>query len=173
MDPEDTVEYGSSTSKRIERWWRELHERLGKYFKFQLQQLLEQGFYDREDENDRKIQAYVFIPIVQREIDLFVELWNNSQTRLQRNTLMLDGIPNVIYDSPEQYGLEDKGWNLCREELAEAAEASGVLNVLEIYGIKKQNKRVDTQYLKLVEKPKILANCAQLSEILTSDFNCL
>ena len=133
MAPEDTVEYGSSTSNRIERWWRELHERLGKFFKFQLQQLLEQGFYDREDENDRKILAYVFIPIVQREIDLFVELWNNSRTRLQRNTLMPDGIPNVIYNSPEQYGLEDKGWNLCREELAEAAEASGVLNVLDDY----------------------------------------
>ena len=76
MTPEDTVEYGSSTNNRIERWWRELHERLGKFFKF----------HDREDENDRKILAYVFIPIVQREIDLFVELWNNSRTRFQRNT---------------------------------------------------------------------------------------
>ena len=96
MAPEDTVEYGPSTSNRIERWWRELRERLGKFFKFQLPQLLEQGFYDREDEDDRKILAYVFIPIVQRELDLFVDLWNNSRTRLQRNTLMPDGIPNVI-----------------------------------------------------------------------------
>ena len=29
--------------------------------------------------------------------------------------------------------MEDKGWNLSREELAEAAEASGVLNVLDDY----------------------------------------
>ena len=41
MTPEDTVEYGPSTSNRIERWWRELHQRLEKFFKFQLQQLLD------------------------------------------------------------------------------------------------------------------------------------
>ena len=49
----------------------------------------------------RKILAYVFIPIVQREIDPFVELWNNLRTRLQRNTLMPDGNAHVIHDSPE------------------------------------------------------------------------
>ena len=89
---------------------------------------LVQGLYDREDENDRKILAYVFIPI-----DIFVELWNNSRTRFQRNTLMPDGIPNVIYDSPEEYNLEDKGWHLSRQELAEAAEASGILDVSDDY----------------------------------------
>ena len=79
MTPEDTVEYGPSTSNRIERWWMELHERLEKFFEFQLQQLLHQGFYDPEDEEDRNMLAYVYIPVVQREIDLFVELWNNSR----------------------------------------------------------------------------------------------
>ena len=127
MTPEDTVEYGSSTSNRIECWWRELHEQLEKFFKFQLQQLLDQGFYDPEDEVERKILAYVYIPIVQREIDLFVELWNNSRTRLQRGTLMPDGNPNIIYNSPEEYGIEDKGWPLTTEELA------GVLDVADNY----------------------------------------
>ena len=133
MTPEDTVEYGPSTSNRIECWWRELHERLEKFFKFQLQQLLDQGFYDPEDEEDRNMLAYVYIPIVQREIDLFVELWNNSRTRLQRNTLMPDGIPNVIHNCPEEYGMEDKGWPLTHDELAKAAEVSGVLDVADAY----------------------------------------
>ena len=61
MAPEDTVECGPSTSNRFERWWPELHERFGIFFTFQLQQLLEQGFYDRKDESYRKILAYVFI----------------------------------------------------------------------------------------------------------------
>ena len=131
MTPEDSVEYGSSINNRIERWWRELHERLEKFFKFQLQQLLDQGFYDPEDVVDRNILAYVYVPIVHREIDLFVELWNNSRTRLQRGTLMPDGIPNLIYNCPEEYGIEDKGWPLTTEELAEAAEVSGVLDVTD------------------------------------------
>ena len=133
MTPEDTVEYGPSTSNRIERWWRELHERLEKFFKFQLQQLLDQGFYDPEDEVDRDMLAYVYIPIVQREIDLFVELWNNSRGRLQRNTLMPDGIPNVIHNCPEEYGIEDKGWSISIDELTEAAQVSGVLDVADDY----------------------------------------
>ena len=74
-----------------------------------LQQLLDQRFYDPEDEEDRNMLAYVYVPIVQREIDLFVELWNNSRNRLQRNTLMPDGIPNVIHSCPEECGMEDNG----------------------------------------------------------------
>ena len=31
-DPTDSIIYGSSTSNKIERWWRELHERLKKFF---------------------------------------------------------------------------------------------------------------------------------------------
>lgn len=46
-DPVNSVIYGSSMNNRIERWWRELHERLEVYFKEQLKQLLDQGDYDR------------------------------------------------------------------------------------------------------------------------------
>ena len=58
MTPEDIVEYCPSTSNRIERWWRELDEQLERFFKFQLQQLLNQGFYDPKDREDRNILAY-------------------------------------------------------------------------------------------------------------------
>ena len=39
-DPTDSIIYGRSTSSKIERWWRELHERLEKFFKEQLTALL-------------------------------------------------------------------------------------------------------------------------------------
>ncbi len=38
---------------QIERWWRELHSRLEKYFKRKFQMLLEQGHYDPNDHTDR------------------------------------------------------------------------------------------------------------------------
>ena len=31
-DPTDSIVYGPSTSNKIERWWRDLHERLEKFF---------------------------------------------------------------------------------------------------------------------------------------------
>ena len=38
---------------QIERWWRELHERLEKFFKFPLKELQDQGYYDTNSETDR------------------------------------------------------------------------------------------------------------------------
>lgn len=44
-NPMDSVIYGPSTSNQIERWWKELHERLEKYFKVKLKWLKDQGHY--------------------------------------------------------------------------------------------------------------------------------
>jgi len=55
-DLEDATEsalYGPSTENKIERWWRELLERMEAYFKSQLSTLLEDGLYDPQDEKDR------------------------------------------------------------------------------------------------------------------------
>jgi hypothetical protein len=53
------------------------------------------------------------VPTIQQEIDKFVDVvWNTHRIREQRNTLLPDGIPNHIYDFPEQYGLQDCGKGL-------------------------------------------------------------
>ena len=41
------------TLDRRLRWWRELHERLEKYFKEKLSYLKEQGYYNPDNERDR------------------------------------------------------------------------------------------------------------------------
>eukprot|EP00794_Sanderia_malayensis_P016375 gene16375-18016_t len=53
MEPKGTVIYGPSTENQIERWWRELHERLEQYFKYELSWLLNQGHYDSQNKTDR------------------------------------------------------------------------------------------------------------------------
>ena len=52
-DATEAVLYGPSTQNKIERWWRELLERLEAYFKDQLNELLESGDYDPSNETDR------------------------------------------------------------------------------------------------------------------------
>lgn len=37
----------------MEKWWKELHERLVKYYKEKLAYLKDQGYYNPDDENDR------------------------------------------------------------------------------------------------------------------------
>ena len=52
-DSTDSVLYGPSTQNKIERWWREFHDRMEKYFKAQLRSLVEGGHYDSSNQTDR------------------------------------------------------------------------------------------------------------------------
>lgn len=124
----DTVQYGPSTCNKIERWWHELHSRLEQYFKRQLRILLEQGCYDPNDQTDRYLLAFVFIPVIQKEMNIFREtVWNSHRIRKQKDAQLPKGIPNHVYHFPEKYGAEDCGWQVSEESLNEVAELSGVL----------------------------------------------
>ena len=62
----DSILYGPSTQNKIERWWRELLERMEQYFKQHLNELIEEGEYDPHDSNDRwQINLKCFCYIVQ------------------------------------------------------------------------------------------------------------
>jgi len=133
-EPEDSIIYGPSTSNQIERWWKELHERLEKYFKVGLLWLKEEGHYDPHKENDRSILAFLMIPLLQRELDEFKDIvWNSHRIRQQNETYMPDGVPNHIYEFPEKYDLENCGHIVTEEKLQEVASLSGVLDVQEDY----------------------------------------
>ena len=49
------------------------------------------------------------IPLIQREILAFVDLWNSHRIRKQKGVVLPEGIPNHLYDFPEDYGLENCG----------------------------------------------------------------
>ncbi len=55
----DCVLYGPSTENKIERWWKELLERLELFFKEQLRTLVKDGDYDREDPLHRLMVYYL------------------------------------------------------------------------------------------------------------------
>ena len=127
-DPPDAIIYGPSTSNKIERWWRELHEQLEKFFKEQLTILLRGREYEPHSALDRQLLAYVFIPVVQRECDIFVRYWNSHRIRGQDQLEIPAGVPDHIFSFPEQYGGTNMGIPLHKDELKEVAELSGVMN---------------------------------------------
>ena len=53
--------------------------------------------------------AYIFIPVLEREMKAFVENWNFHRIRRQKNTYLPDGIPDHIYHFPDKYGMEECG----------------------------------------------------------------
>ena len=73
-DPTDFVRYGQSNTNKIERWWHELHGRLEAYFKAQLSLLLKNMEYDPHNSLHRQVLAYIYIPVVQRECDIFMNI---------------------------------------------------------------------------------------------------
>ena len=52
---------------------------------------------------------YIMIPLMQKEIDIFVDMWNSHRIWEQKNTLLPNGVPNHIYNFPEKYGLVECG----------------------------------------------------------------
>ena len=54
-DAMDSIVLGPSTTNKIERWWRYIHERIEKYLKQQLSELLSNREYDPYNILDRKL----------------------------------------------------------------------------------------------------------------------
>ena len=126
-DPLSSIIYGPSTSNKIERWWRDLHHRLEKYFKDQLTTLLNGREYDSGDIIDRQILAYVYLPVVQRECDIFVKQWNSHRIRAQEKLELPTGIPDHMFAFRENYQGTKEGVEIPDQYLEEAAQLSGTV----------------------------------------------
>ena len=121
-NPSECVIFGKSTANQIERWWKELHERFEKFFKEMLIYLLDQGHNDPSSKEHRDILAYVFIPVLEKEIERFIHNWNTHRIRFQKDTVLPDGIPEHIDSLP-----------VTNEQLEEVSELSGVLDIPDDY----------------------------------------
>ena len=118
-----------STTNKIERWWRDLNERMNPFFKSQLLMLLNGGEYNPHNGYDRQLMAYVYIPIVQRECDQYVKYWNTHRIRLQDNLKIPTGVPDHMFEFPEEYNAEDCSTEIEPSLLRRLADESDVLDV--------------------------------------------
>lgn len=73
---------------------------------------------------NRQLLAYVYIPIIKRECDLFVDNWNSHRIRYQGNLLLPT---NHIFSFPENYRGNHCGIPVTHDALEEVAEVSGLL----------------------------------------------
>ena len=123
-DPTDAIIYGPSKTNKIGRWWRDLKERLEMLFKIQVEGLLSRKENNPQNKSHRQLFAYV----VQRECDVFVNIWNTHRIWKQKNILLLTGIPNHIFEFPQNYSGVAKGFPLAIGELEDAALAGDLLS---------------------------------------------
>ena len=142
-DPLHSIIYGPSTSNKI-GWWHDPHERLERYFKEQLNTLLKGMECDPHNLTHRQLLAFVYVPIVQRECEVFVEYWNSHRIRSQENLEIPTGVPNHIFNFPEKYGGKNMGIPLAHDQLQDVAELSSVFGIDGNTTISQHLPNVDT-----------------------------
>ena len=73
--------------------------------------------------------AYVYIPVIQKELDVFrCSVWNAHRIRKQKKKELPVGVPDHIYTCPERHGGEKCGFAVTEEQLREVAELANVLD---------------------------------------------
>ena len=92
------------------------------YFKQQLSELLQTGSYDPNSVTDRRSLACVFIPVLQRECDMFKTLGNSHRIRNKQGLELPTGIPGHMFQFQENYGAEDKSFAINTDAIREAAD---------------------------------------------------
>ena len=58
----------------------------------------------------RDLLTFVFLPLVQKEMDIFRDtIWNSHRVRCQKDAQLPKGVPSHLYSFPENYGAEQCG----------------------------------------------------------------
>ena len=76
--------------------------------------------------------AFIYIPVVQKELDIFRStVWNHKRGRKQSNKQLPTGIPDHIYQNPEEYEGENFGTEINDDDLVQIAEETHILDTVE------------------------------------------
>lgn len=123
----NSVTIGRSTAnQRIEMMWSFLMPRFTLFWKGLFTSLIEEGHLNNADPFHLECVRFCFLPIIQRHLDEFREVWNTHRIRAQRRDDQPCGIPDVMYFQPLIYGRLDISLPL-------PCEDSVLDNILEIY----------------------------------------
>ncbi|KAG2146989.1 hypothetical protein BD769DRAFT_1660167 [Suillus cothurnatus] len=87
--------------------WSQLRRRFTPGYETLLDEGVESGWYDSDNVLQVMVFRWVFIPWLQCELDRYQDRINNTAKRRDRNKILPHGVPNLIYDSPEDFGAMD------------------------------------------------------------------
>ncbi|KAJ6461455.1 hypothetical protein C8R45DRAFT_1056028 [Mycena sanguinolenta] len=87
--------------------WSQLRHRFTPGFEDILDVGVNDGWYDPDVLLEALVFRYVFIPWLQSELDAYRQRVNNTAKRADRNKVLPHGVPNDMYDHPQDYGALD------------------------------------------------------------------
>ncbi|KAF8550995.1 hypothetical protein OG21DRAFT_1487325 [Imleria badia] len=86
---------------------RQMHDAALQGFEALLNQGVIAGCYDSYNTLQKMLFRWVFIPWLQRELDNYKDRVNHSRKRRDRNKVLPQGVPELIHESPEEFGVLD------------------------------------------------------------------
>ncbi|KAG1717935.1 hypothetical protein EDB19DRAFT_1899669 [Suillus lakei] len=95
--------------------WSQLRRRFTPGFETLLDEGVIEGWYDSGNTLHMMVFRWVFIPWLQQELNAYRDRVNNTAKRRDRNKILPHGVPNLIYDSPEDFGALDFKVSIDRE----------------------------------------------------------
>ncbi|KAG1800559.1 hypothetical protein EV424DRAFT_1474841 [Suillus variegatus] len=87
--------------------WSQLCWRFTPGFENLLDHGVNSGWYDWNNTLQVMVFRWVFIPWLQQELDAYQDRINNTAKRRDRNKILPHGVPNLIYNSAEDFGALD------------------------------------------------------------------
>ncbi|KAG1843638.1 hypothetical protein C8R48DRAFT_618652, partial [Suillus tomentosus] len=87
--------------------WSQLRRQFAPGYETLLDRGVKSGWYDSDNVLQVMVFQWVFIPWLQCELDRYQDRVNNTAKRHDRNKVLPHGVPNLIYESPEDFGAMD------------------------------------------------------------------
>ncbi|KAG1738475.1 hypothetical protein EDB19DRAFT_1982912 [Suillus lakei] len=84
--------------------WSQMRRQFTPGFESLLDHGVMSGWYDSNNILQMMVFRWVFIPWLQRELDAYQDRVNNTRKRRDRNKILPHGVPNLVYNSPEDFG---------------------------------------------------------------------
>ncbi|KAJ7798209.1 hypothetical protein B0H13DRAFT_1643103, partial [Mycena leptocephala] len=107
----------------IEGFWRQFEEKSGLNLKDFLLRGKEGHLFNPHDPLHEPLFYWIFAPVIQAELDDFVQWWNNHRVRHQHEKIMPSGhVPSHAMDYPELFGGLDCRIKIPPEAIADLRE---------------------------------------------------
>ncbi|CAC5367782.1 unnamed protein product [Mytilus coruscus] len=97
----------STSNQRIERLWDSLSAWCIQFWRHLFRHMRDHGILRETDPVHIESLRFCFMPLIQKQLDNFVHIWNLHRIRSQRNTETFSGIPNIMFYQPETFGAQD------------------------------------------------------------------
>ena len=119
----NSFRYGTSTAnQRIESWWSQLRKTKMDWWINYFKDLRHRNILDTSLSIHLQAIRFCYIGVIQKELDNFMDIWNNHRIRKVQNSECPGGKPNVLFHTPDMHGGRQGGLPIREEEIVLATE---------------------------------------------------